>query len=108
MRIDVYHHTVREPGLDAMLLKLTRLFNQGELIMATLVELNQKIADLTTAIADERTEVQGLLDGLRVSIQALQDQLAAGSTVSQADLDALGAALDVVILQVRAISEPAV
>ena len=75
--------------------------------MSTLAELNTKLTDLTTAIADERTEVQGMLAGLRTQIQTLQDQIAGGSVVTQADLDALGASLDAVIAQVRAISEPA-
>lgn len=74
--------------------------------MATIQELNTKITDLTTAIADERTEVQGLLTGLRTQIQALQDQIAGGAVVTQAEIDALGVALDVVIAQVRDISEP--
>ena len=75
--------------------------------MSTLAELNTKLTDLTTAIADERTEVQGMLAGLRTQIQTLQDQIAGGSVATQADLDALGASLDAVIAQVRAISEPA-
>lgn len=52
--------------------------------------------------------MQGLLTGLRTQIQALQDQIAGGAVVTQADLDALGVALDAVISQVRAISEPTV
>ena len=82
MRIDIYHHTVREPGLDALSRKLDRLITQGDLIMSTLAELNTKLTDLTTAITEERTEVQGMLTGLRTQVQTLQDQIAGGSVAA--------------------------
>ncbi len=74
--------------------------------MATLEELQAKLTSIDTAIAEERAEVQGLLDGLRAQIQVLQDQLGAGQLVSQEQLDGLAASADAIVERVRAISEP--
>jgi len=52
-----------------------------------------EIEALVTAINDATNVVAGKLDGLLVTIADLQAQLAAGTPVTQAQLDALGAAL---------------
>lgn len=74
--------------------------------MATLDELTAKIADINTAISDERAEVQALLSDLRAQIQVLQDQVNAGQLVTQEQLDGLAADADSIIARVRDISEP--
>lgn len=51
MRIDVFHHTVREPWLDAISAKLDRLLTQGETIMANEAALEAKITQLEVSSA---------------------------------------------------------
>lgn len=101
-------HGATCPSIDAIMRRFTVLEEKGEQIMATLAELQAKIEAINITIDEERTQVQGLLVGLRAQIQALQDQIAAGSLVSQAQLDALAASADAIVARVRDISEPAV
>lgn len=92
--------------LGAMLRRMEALEAQGEQLMATIEEVQAKLVAIETAIAEERTEVQGLLQGLRDQIQALQDQLASGALVTQEQLDGLAASADSIVARVRDISEP--
>ena len=61
----------------------------GITIMATLEEIQTKVADIGTAV----TTVDTNLDGVRALVQTLKDQVAASNPVTQADLDALDASL---------------
>ena len=74
--------------------------------MANFQELTDKLTEINTAITDERMEVQGLLVALLAQIASLQEQIALGSPVSQAQLDGLYADADAIVARVRAISEP--
>lgn len=92
--------------LSAITRRVTLLEVKGERLMATFAELQSKLDAINGAIDAERVEVQGLLSGLRVQIQALQDQIGAGQLVSQEQLDALAASADAIVARVQAISEP--
>lgn len=92
--------------LEKVFEKLDEIKYQGGRILATVQDLTTKIADIETAISEERTEVQALLDGLRAQIQVLQDQIGQGQLVTQEQLDGLAASADAIVLRVRAISEP--
>lgn len=87
---------------------LRALHNQGEEIMSALTDLQDKMVAVAVAIGEEKTEVQGMLNDLKARIQALQDQIAAGTPATEADLVALSAKADEIIGQVRGISEPTV
>ena len=101
-------NTVSGLIIDAIMRRFSVLEQKGDQIMATLIELQDKIEAINTAVSAERTEVQGLMDELRNQIQSLQQQLSSGALVSQAQLDALAASADAVVARVQAISEPAV
>jgi hypothetical protein len=79
---------------------------QGDIILATLQELQAKLDDINAAIVSERAEVQALLSDLRTQIQVLQDQINSGQLVTQEQLDALAASADAIVARVRDISEP--
>lgn len=76
--------------------------------MSALTDLQDKMVAVAVAIGEEKTEVQGMLNDLKARIQALQDQIAAGTPATEADLVALSAKADEIIGQVRGISEPTV
>lgn len=92
--------------LGEILRRMDALEAQGVRLMATIEEVQGKLGAIETAIAEERTEVQGLLQGLRDQIQALQDQIANGTVVTQEQLDGLAASADAIVDRVRSISEP--
>jgi prophage DNA circulation protein len=79
-----------------------------EMIMATLQEVKDAIAQVATDIAAEKAEVQALLQGLKDQIKALQDQIAAGTAVTAADLDGLVTSISAIDTGVKDISEPTV
>ncbi len=89
-----------------ILRRMEALEAQGDEIMATIEEVQEKLIAIETAIAEERTEVQGLLAGLRDQIRALQEQIAQGANVTQEQLDALDTQAAAIVDRVRAISEP--
>ncbi len=62
------------------LIVIIMIIKQGEKIMAT----KQDVLD---AIAQEKTQVMNAVSDLNNQIQALKDQIAAGSPVTAADLD---------------------
>lgn len=110
--LDVFFHL---PGLtEAIALSAkvdglaATLTQQGEQLMATLQEVLDKIAQVGADIVAEKAEVQGALSTLKDQVKALQDQLAAGTGVTSADLDNVLAQLDAIDTGVKAISEPAV
>lgn len=101
MRLDIYLHFA---GFGFDLGKaISKLFDQGEKIMASVQELNDKIDQLSAATDAERQEVLAVLQALKDQVQALKDQIAAGTPASQADLDALATRLDDQIAKVQAI-----
>ena len=78
--------------------RLSALEAQGEWILETAETINAKLDALAADTEAEHIEVRGM-------IQALQDQVAAGSPVTVEQLDAIGARLDAAIIAVQAISE---
>lgn len=99
------HKPKPEDLLTTIIVLLNRLVNQGEHIMADIHDVQAKLDSLITATAEERAEVQALLTDLRAEVKTLQDQIANGSVVSQADLDGIATKLDEALASVRAISE---
>lgn len=95
MKLDV---TIRFLVDAAILQRLDALIAQGVKIMETADTINAKLDDLATKTTAEHVEV-------RAMIQALQDQIAAGSPVTAEQLDAIGARLDQAIVGVQAISD---
>lgn len=77
-----------------------------DVIMATLQDLQQKLAELGQTIVAEKAEVQGALTDLKAQIATLQGQIASGTLVTAADLDNLVAAVDAIVVGVKDISEP--
>jgi flagellar hook-associated protein FlgK len=75
-----------------------------EIMATTLDQLKTDIATLKSDTAAEAVEVSTALQGLRDQIKSLQDQIAAGTVVTQADLDALDASVVDADTAVKAIS----
>lgn len=109
MEHHIYLHFVSDPSqrdeskLDRIHHLLTHL--EGN-VMATLQELNDKLAGLATDIAAEKAQVQAGVTDLKGQIQALKDQIAAGGTITAADLDVAIAKIDAIDAGVKDISEP--
>ncbi len=93
MKIEVTHHVYLHDGgqhQDRVVQLLNRLLQTQENIMASIQEVKDAVAAkalevktaISAAIADEKAEVTA-------AIQALKDQIAAGGSVSVADLDAI-------------------
>jgi phage terminase Nu1 subunit (DNA packaging protein) len=96
MRIDIHHYFSLQ---------------QGDMIMATLQELKDKLVELGAAIKaekvkdeTEKTATEATLAGLKADIQTLKDQLATGVLVTQADLDTLFASVGDLITGVQSIN----
>ena len=96
MRIDIHHYFSLQ---------------QGDMIMATLQELKDKMVELGAAINAEKVKgdidkaaTEATLVGLKADIQALKDQLATGVLVTQADLDTLFASVGDLITGVHGIN----
>ncbi len=89
MRIDVHLHYDQPSSVTRLLdTILTRL----ESLMSTVNDVKQLVSDLN----DETNTVAAKIDAQAAAIQALKDQIAAGTPVSQADLDAIGSGLTAV------------
>ena len=83
MTIDVvHHHYFHFAGMEVVTQQLDTLIKQGGIIMAKIEDVNAKIAEVKAAIAAEKAEVAA-------AIQALKDQIAAGGTITEAQLDAV-------------------
>lgn len=74
--------------------------------MSTLQDLQSKIAQLASDIAAEKVEVQTMLTDLRTQVQTLSEQIAAGTPVTQEQLDTLVSSFDALDAAVKDISEP--
>lgn len=108
IEVHLYLHPSEKGILDTLHELLITTKTQGTHIMATLQELKDAIAQVSTDIAAEKAEVQALLKDLRDKVAALEAQIAQGGVISQADLDALKASIDAIDVGVKDISEPAV
>mgnify|MGYP001463891271 CR=1 FL=1 len=79
--------------------QISLIHGKGETIMATLQEITDKLAAippvLDAIVADEQ--------GLRDQIAALQAQIAAGGTITEAQLDPILAQADAVLARLQAI-----
>lgn len=100
MRLDVYIHTAASQT-DA---KLDTLISQGALLMAAVTDLKTLAADLDV----ETNAVAAKIDAEMAQIADLKAQIAAGSPVSQADLDSIVASLGPVSDRLKALgADPA-
>lgn len=104
MRIDLFIHLALPAKGDESLLRA--ILTQGQHIMATLQQVTDRIAKIAADADAEKAEVAALLQGLKDQIKALQDQIAAGTGVTSADLDGILTALDSVDSKVADISGP--
>ena len=75
-------------------------------LMATLEQLKTDVQAAKDAIVAEKGEVATKLTALALEIQTLKDQIAAGTTVTQADLDALDASVKEIAAGVSDITVP--
>jgi len=78
---------------------LTDLQAKGEKIMSSVDELNAKL----DAIPPVLDAIQADEEAQKVEIQALKDQIAAGTPVTQEQLDSLNAKADAVLARVQGI-----
>ncbi len=74
-----------------------------ECIVATYKETKDDLDDIKNAVA----ALPAKFDDLKAQIQALKDQIAAGTPVSQADLDVLDAEAEEIKASLAALSAPA-
>jgi septal ring factor EnvC (AmiA/AmiB activator) len=65
----------------------------------------QSIKQLVTEINDETNTVAARIDAQSAAIQALKDQIAAGTPVSQADLDAIAEGLAPISERLKALGQ---
>lgn len=78
---------------------LTAIKKQGDKIMATVDELNAKM----DAIPPVLDAIEADTNGLKAQIQTLSDQIAAGTPVTQAQLDALTIKADSILSRTQSI-----
>ncbi len=78
---------------------LTAIHRQGVNIMATVDELNAKM----DAIPPVLDAIEADTNGLKTQIQALSDQIAAGTPVTQQQLDALVVKADSILTRTQSI-----
>lgn len=76
---------------------LTRLVEQGERMAATISEIKAELAQILQNVKDANTNNATVVAGLKDQIAALKLQVASGSGVTQADLDAVDKAADDII-----------
>jgi len=68
---------------------LAPLIRQGERIMATLADVQAALTKASEDATAEKAEVAAAIQALTEEIRVLQEQIATGSAVTSADLDAL-------------------
>jgi len=85
---------------------LSPLNTLGAKIMATLDDVKAALAAAAEAATNEKAEVGTKLDNLNVQIQALKDQIAGGTLVTAADLDALVTQINGIATDVENITTP--
>lgn len=105
-RVDVFHHLPDEllgrvtSSLDQILTRLCALEAQGVQVMATVQELSDELDAIKTAVDEVKVLGQAQVD----EIAALKAQIAAGTPVSQEQLDALDTKADSIL---AALAKPA-
>lgn len=90
----VHVHLAGEADVRSIKESLAKLIHLGDTLMTDVAELNSKLDALEAGQVAERAEWLQFAAEFKTQIQALKDQIAAGTPASQADLDALGARLD--------------
>jgi flagellar hook-associated protein FlgK len=105
MRLDIYVHFANGDEISKALAHLTR---QGNSIMATLDDVKAALAQAAADATAEKAEVATAIQALNDRIAALQTQIAAGTLVTAADLDALVTQINGIDAQVKDITVPAV
>lgn len=88
-------------GMDDTRKLLNSLLTQGEMIMATMQDLQTAITQVTTDAAIAKAAVVTTMTGLATQVATLQAQVAAGSGVTPADLDTLLATINNADVQVK-------
>jgi hypothetical protein len=105
--IEVHHyvHFDNETDIKKLLTKLTK---NGELIMATLADVQAALSLVALAATQEKAEVNTALAALNTTILSLQAQLANGTQVTATDLDTIVGTITGIAAQVADITVPAV
>lgn len=108
MDVHLYLHVEDSPTvikrLDLILARLGTLLSQEQRLMSTVQDVQQLVTDLK----DETDKVAARLDAQAAAIQALKDQIAAGTPVSQEQLDRLVDGLAPISARLKALgSDPA-
>jgi septal ring factor EnvC (AmiA/AmiB activator) len=90
-------------GDDEVSQKLDQLLTQGRQLMADVTSIKKLVTDIDT----ETNAVAAKVDAQAAAIQALKDQLAAGGTVTAADLQAIEDGLTPISTRLKALgSDP--
>ena len=79
--------------------QISLIHGKGETIMATLQDITDKLAAIPPVLSAIAADEQGLKD----QIQALKDQIAAGGTITEAQLDPILAQADAILLSLQGI-----
>ena len=99
MKIDLHIHHEENDTTHKLLLHISKLvetiFKQGESIMASFQEVSDELDAIKTAV----DAVKELGKQQIAEIQALKDQLAAGSPVTQEQLDSLDTKADSILAE---------
>lgn len=82
------------------------ILNKLRKIMATVKQLQDQVAQLATDITAEKSEVSDKVDALSKQVQELKDQIAAGTGITEAQLDPVLEALTAVNAAVKEITVP--
>jgi len=91
MKIDITHGVITIKTIDGVIAittaegVVTIITDNDEVFMATLQDVQSAIADLQAT----GQAVEDGVDRVLVVVQALRDQIAAGGSVSEADLDSV-------------------
>lgn len=106
--LDVYLHVIdagssADRKLDQILAQLNILQTKVDTMAATVTD----IKNLVAAIDNETNAVAAKVDAQTAAIQDLKDKLAAGGSVSQADLDAIKDGLEPISARLTAIGADA-
>jgi hypothetical protein len=97
LRLDVYHHF--PAGSGSADLKLDKILAQLGVLMTTVDAIKKLVTDIDT----ETNAVASKVDAQAAEIKRLSDLIAAGGTVTQADLDAIADGLTPISDRLKAI-----
>lgn len=105
--LNVHHYIHLIAGSGCQDNTLATLLSKVTTMAESVQTLNDKLDALATAHAEERAEWLALLQGFQAEIARLNDIIANGGNVSQADLDALGARLDAAVETAKGVVQAA-